>query len=110
MPFNPTLVTPALIPVNPLPYKLRCSAIIGGDGGGEFPAIEDLAVHLVGCGEGVVTGDKLDESDSAAKARVAVFEYGDSGELAEGGEEGVEVGVGEGVVNVGDVDGGFGRG
>ena len=44
----------------------------------------------------MVLGDELDESDSAALAGDAVFE--DVGDFVEGGEESVEVGVGEGVV------------
>lgn len=62
-------------------------------------------MHLSGSRDGVVSGDELYESDSAAEARVAVLEDGDASDLAEGGEEGVEVGVGERVVEVGDVYG-----
>lgn len=105
MPFHSALVAPALVPVNPLPYELRRSAVIGGDGGGELTAVKDLPVHLACRGSGIVSGDELDEGDSAAEARVAVLEDGDACDLAEGGEEGVEVGVGEGVIEVGDVDG-----
>ena len=46
----------------------------------------------------MVLGDELDKSDSAALAGDAVFEDGDAGDFAEGGEESVEVEVGEGVV------------
>ena len=46
----------------------------------------------------MVLGDELAESDSAALAGDAVFEDGDAGDFVEGGEESVEVGVGEGVV------------
>ena len=55
-------------------------------------------MHLTRRGESVVLGDELDESDAAALAGDAVFEDGDAGDSAEGGEESVEVGVGEGVV------------
>uniref|UniRef100_A0A2P2J8W2 Uncharacterized protein MANES_S019300 n=1 Tax=Rhizophora mucronata TaxID=61149 RepID=A0A2P2J8W2_RHIMU len=110
MPALPALVAPALVLINPFPDELGGPAIVHGNGGRDGAAVEDLAVHLAGGGEGVVPGDKLNEGDAAGLAGGAVLEDGDAGDLAEGGEEGVEVGVGEGVLEVRDVECGLGGG
>lgn len=49
----------------------------------------------------------MDESDAAALTSDSVLQNGNSGDFTKGGEEGVKVGVGEGEVDVGDVDGGL---
>ena len=91
--------------VDALADELGGAAVVNGDGGGEGAAVEDLAVHLCGGEAGVLTGDELDEGDAAGEAGVAVLEDGDAGDATERGEERVEVGVGEGVVQVGHVKG-----
>ncbi|BBG97786.1 RNA recognition motif and CCHC-type zinc finger domains containing protein [Prunus dulcis] len=100
MPFFTALVAPALVLVLPLLNELSGSAVVGGDGGGELPAVENLPVHLTRRRDRVGARDELDEGDSAALAGLAVFEDRDSGDLAEVGEEGVEVRVGERIVEV----------
>lgn len=55
-----------------------------------------------------MAGDEEHEGDTAAAAGGAVFEDGDAGDATKSREDGVEIGVGEVVVEVGDVDGGFG--
>lgn len=67
-------------------------------------------MHLTRCGERVSRGDELDEGDAAAESCDAVFEYGDSRDLTECGEQLVEVGIGERVVKIRDVDGRLGGG
>jgi len=66
-------------------------------------------VHLGGRGGGVLPADEEDEGDAAAAAGFTVLEDRDARDAAESGEEEMEIGVGEREVQVGDVDGGFGR-
>lgn len=102
------LVAAGLVLVDPAADELGGAAVVGGDGGGEGALVEELSVHLRGGAAGVCGGDEEDEGDAAAAAGEAVLEDGDLGDLAEGGEDGVEVGVGEGVVEVAHVDRLFG--
>lgn len=102
------LVAAGLVLVDPAADELGGAAVVGGDGGGEGALVEELSVHLGGGAAGVGGGDEEDEGDAAAAAGEAVLEDGDLGDLAEGGEDGVEVGVGEGVVEVAHVDRRFG--
>lgn len=104
------LVAATLVLVDPPTDELGGSAVVGGDGDGEGAAVEDLAVHSPDGGGGIVAGDEEDEGDAAAPAGDPVLEDGDAGDLPEGGEDGVEIGVGERVVEVGDVDRRFGGG
>ena len=53
---------------------------------------------------GVVAGHELDEGDAAAEARLPVLEDSHARYLSRGGEQRVEVGVGEGIVDVRDVE------
>lgn len=91
------------VAVDALADELGGAAVVGGDGGGEGAAIEHLPVHLRGRIVRVVARHELDEGHAAAEARVAVLEDGDARDAAEGGEERVEVGVREGVVDVRNV-------
>jgi len=65
-------------------------------------------VHLMRRREGVGGGDELDEGHASADARGAVLEDGDARDLAEGGEQRVEIGVCERVVEVRHVEGRLG--
>lgn len=109
VPIGAALVAPALVLVLSLLYKLGGAAVVGGDRGRELPAVEDLPVHLTRGGDCVAARDELDEGDAAALARVPILEDRDPGDLAEAGEESVEVGVGKRVVQVRDVEGRFRR-
>lgn len=91
------------VAVDALADELGGAAVVGGDGGGEGAAVEHLPVHLRGRIVRVVARHELDEGHAAAEARVAVLEDGDARDAAEGGEERVEVGVREGVVDVRNV-------
>jgi len=88
------------VAIDALADELGRAAVVGGDGGGEGAAVEDLPVHLRGGVARVVAGDELDECDAAAEARVAVLEDRDARDSAEGGEERVEIGIGERVIDV----------
>lgn len=103
MPLGAALKTAGGVAVNALADELRGAAVVSGDVGGEGAAVEDFSVHSGGGGASILAGDELDKGDAAAEAGGAVLEDGDAGDAAEGGEENVEVGVGEGVVDVGDV-------
>lgn len=104
----PALVAPGLVLVLTLPDELRGSSVVGRDGGGDGAPIEDLPVHLTRSRERVGGGDELDEGDALADARGAVLEDGDARDLAEGGEERVEIGVCESKVEVRHVEGRLG--
>lgn len=99
----PALVAPALVLVHPPADELRRAAVVGGDGGREAALVEELSVHRLGGAAGVGAGDEEDKGDAFAAAGGPVLEDGDLGHLAEGGEDGEQVGVGQGVVEVGDV-------
>lgn len=101
------LIAAGLVLVNPAADEFGGTAVVGGDGGGEGALVEELAVHLGDSAAGVVGRDEEDEGDAAAAAGEAVLEDGDLADLAEGGEDGVDVGVGEGVVQIANVDSRF---
>lgn len=93
-----------LVLVNPAADEFGGASVVGGDGGGEGALVEELAVHLGDGAAGVGGGDEEDEGDAAAAAGEPVLEDGDLADLAEGGEDGVDVGVGEGIVQIAHVD------
>ncbi|KAJ1428348.1 Peptidase S8/S53 domain [Sesbania bispinosa] len=81
---SPTLEAAGGVSVHALADELGGAAVIGGDGGGESAAVEDLMVHFRGGTASVVAGNELDEGNAAAEARVAVFEDGYASDAAEG--------------------------
>jgi len=100
VPVGAALEAAGSVTVDALTDELGRAAVVGGDGGGEGAAVEDLPMHLRGGVARVVDGDELDERDAAAEARVAVLEDRHARDSAEGSEKRVEIRIGERVIDV----------
>lgn len=102
-------ITLALIFIDPPLDEFPSTPIINCNGDLQSPLVKDLPIHGAHSVPGIVLGDEENESDPTTLPSLSIFEHCDFSDFAAGTEDGMEITVSEGEVEITDVNGRFGR-